>query len=179
MLYGLRDGSIERVIDRHAGSEREDAINLRDPDATTAAALERIRQVPFLGDFAEPLPRLTEPGAAGGKEGVERTFRRFSGLLGEQTDAVRLRFRVVDDGGENCWCIEAGPEGNRVTGDVGTRADVEVIVDDGTWAALAEARMSPLEAFGLGRMRVRGDVNVAWRVVRRLHRAAANGSEGR
>ncbi|WP_405827132.1 SCP2 sterol-binding domain-containing protein [Streptomyces sp. NBC_00105] len=154
-------------------------MNLRDPDAATAAALERVRQVPFLGDFAEPLPRLTEPGDAGGREGIEEAFGRFSGLLGAPTDAVRLRFRVVDDGREDCWCIEAGPEGNRVTGGVGTQADVEVIVDDVTWAALAEARMSPLEAFGLGRMRVRGDVDVAWRVVRRLHRAAANGSEGR
>jgi putative sterol carrier protein len=89
-------------------------------------------------------------------------------LLGAPSEALRVTFHLTDGGQD--YCVEAGPDGSAVSAAPSAPADVEVLVDDDTWALLADGALAPLEAFALGRMRVRGDINVARRFVRQLRR---------
>ncbi|HEX2294102.1 MAG TPA: SCP2 sterol-binding domain-containing protein, partial [Actinomycetota bacterium] len=74
------------------------------------------------------------------------------------------------------FVVHTGAEGSKVTSEVVGRPDVEVIVSAETWNEIAAGAISPLEAFGRGLMRVRGDVNVAWKVARKLGDKAAGSS---
>ena len=53
------------------------------------------------------------------------------------------------------------------------RPDLEIITDAETWTAIAEGKAAPLEAFGQGKVRVRGDIELARHFVRRVHRKTA------
>ena len=53
--------------------------------------------------------------------------------------------------------------------DADREASTEAITDEETWALLTSGRLSPLEAFALGRMRVRGDLRAASRLARQLY----------
>jgi hypothetical protein len=128
---------------------------------------ERLRDNPMLADFLSPLPRLTEPG----KEGdLGRTFERLGEIAGGSEVRARVHFRILEDDGETTrsWSLELGPAGHSVTPEPVHRPDLEVLVTEEAWRRLAEGTVSPLEAFGLGGMRVRGNVRVARRLVRLL-----------
>jgi putative sterol carrier protein len=78
-----------------------------------------------------------------------------------------VTFQVTGNEGWS-YCVEAGPDGGGATEHPTRPPDVTVLLDPATWTLLAEGRVSPLEAFGRGGMRVRGDIAVAWEFVRRL-----------
>jgi SCP-2 sterol transfer family len=141
---------------------------MSEPTDTTAVteALARMQQVPFLADFARPLPRL---GDAGGDD-VRSTFMRFGDLLGRLDEPVVVVFRLTDGGAPESWSVSAGPEGAQVGAEAAGTPDLEAILSRRTWQRMAGGELSPLEAFGRGELRVRGDVTIARTVVRRLRR---------
>jgi hypothetical protein len=128
---------------------------------------ERLRDDPVLADFLSPLPRLTEPGEEGD---LGRTFERLGELVGGSEVRARVHFRILEGDGETIrsWSLELGPDGYSVTTEPAHRPDLEVLVTEEAWRRLAEGTVSPLEAFGLGGMRVRGNIRVARRLVRLL-----------
>lgn len=46
--------------------------------------------------------------------------------------------------------------------------DLEVLTDEATWDAISRGKISPMEAFVTGRMRVRGDIRLAHRIAAKL-----------
>lgn len=130
--------------------------------ATAKTALARMHDVPFLGDFARPFPRLGADGTA-----LRPTFEQFGRHLGKPGKRVVVLFRLTGERGDETVAVTAGPDGSSV--DAGADApDLEVLLTEDTWRQIAGGRLSPLEAFGRGRLRVRGPIRTAHALVARL-----------
>jgi len=124
---------------------------------------ERHRQLPLFSDFSYPFPVLAaqgtdEPGAA---------FTRLRDLLGAQREPLSVIFRLTGDG-SGAWHVQVGPEGTEVSTAEADRPDAEIIMDTGIWSALATGSTTLLDAFGSGRVRLRGSLAAAQRFVRLL-----------
>jgi hypothetical protein len=142
-----------------------------DQDSIPPQLADRVRVDPVLADFLSPFPRLTDSE----KRDLGRTFERFGELIGGSEVRARVRFGVLQDDGEGetvrSWSLELGPKACAVSAERVHRPDLEVLVAEETWWRLAEGIFAPLEAFGRGEMRVRGDIRLARRLVQLLRRA--------
>jgi len=131
---------------------------------------ERLRGHPVLGDFLAPFPRLTDSA----EDDLGRTVDRLGELVGGSDVRGRVHVGVVhgagDSGAVRSWSLELGPDACTVSAHRTHRPDLEVLVAEETWRRLADGTLSPLEAFGRGDMRVRGDIALASRFVRLLRR---------
>jgi hypothetical protein len=130
-------------------------------------ALERARAEPVLGDFAVPLPKL----ARAGSTGIGASFEELAKVIGVSKETTTVTFRVTEPRKVHVWSLSSGPSGSRVTTGDPQPPDLEVLLDAETWKQIAAGALSPLEAFGRGKMRIRGDLNLARRIVRRIHRS--------
>ena len=135
--------------------------------------MDQIRKHPVLAEFCAPLPRLTESD----DPDLSRSISRFGELLRTHPRQVSLGFRITGDVARY-WRLFVDPAGFTTAeepaenGDV-AQPDIEVIVGEQTWRSLAEGGLSPMAALFAGQLRFRGDVALAWRVVRQLRRAGA------
>ncbi len=129
---------------------------------------------PLLEDFVAPFPDLLAQ--AGGD--LEASFAQVARLMGRGRRAAFIRFTISPAAGE------AAPDARLdtvrrfhlgvttqtcavIADDVG-RADLEILTTADIWAAIAAGRLSPLAAFGTGKLRVRGDIGLARQMARRL-----------
>lgn len=146
-------------------------------DVTEAAlpGLDRLRELPQLSDAAVPLPVLTPPG---GSKDPRAQVARLGELFGATSAPLSMALQITDGEQARPLFLDAGPEGTRVTDRPARKLDLEIILSAETWQELATGAVSPLEAFAGGRMRVRGDITVAQRVLRKLRRADTGNSEG-
>lgn len=145
-----------------------DAMTSGEESAAPTDFIERSRNVPYLADFAAPFPSFAQPGT----QDLDASFARLSGLLGAIDESLVVAFHITDDVHGRSWLVDVGPPGCQVTSvTTRPRADVEAILDAETWGLLASGGMSPLQAFGQGRMRVRGEIKLARRFVQALRRA--------
>jgi SCP-2 sterol transfer family len=142
-------------------------MSARKKTQTRARPARRIHGHPMLSDFHAPLPRLTEPG----EKNLGVTFARLAERIGSSPDAPSARFHISEGKHVTCWFLDAGPVGCRVTDSAEGPSDLEIFLDADTWRQMACGRLSPLEAFSHGRLRLRvsSDLDVARRFVRRLH----------
>jgi hypothetical protein len=112
---------------------------------------------------------------SGGRTGTQDTFHRLGELLATSKLHGTLRLRIPGGGAakEAVFSVRIGggktPPSTRVA-----KPSVELITTAETWAEMAGARLSPLEAFLRGQMRVRGDVELAQNMMKHVA-----GSEGR
>jgi hypothetical protein len=135
-------------------------------DGMSQQLAERLRDDPVLADFLSPFPRLAEP-----EQGdLARTFERLAETVGSSKVRGRVQFRVLEGDGETVrsWSLELGPDACLVITESAHRPDLDVLVEERTWWRLVGGDVSPLEAFAQGGMRVRGDIQVARRLVRQL-----------
>jgi hypothetical protein len=105
---------------------------------------------------------------------LDTGFRRLSERLGAVPWRSVLHFAIRDGGRSQSWSLQIGPDGAHVHSGRLEAPDVEVLTDAGTWREIVSGSLSPLSAFGGGRMRFLGDVKAARRVAGRL----AAGGEG-
>jgi putative sterol carrier protein len=68
------------------------------------------------------------------------------------------------------WCLAMTPSGCEVTETATERPDLEIVTDATSWADIASGKLAVLEAFGLGKVRVRGSIELARVIARRLQR---------
>jgi putative sterol carrier protein len=86
-----------------------------------------------------------------------------------------FQLRLLREGkmeGSSVSSVAIGPTKAK-RGRKASRPTVEVITTSDTWKEIASGRLAPHDAFLGGRMRVRGDVRTAQRIVKHL-----SGSEG-
>jgi len=153
--------------------ESGEAMSDRDETETAASIPQWVHRLPSLSDFYAPLPTLAEP-----TEDLDATFVRVAELLGASSTPLAVRVQISDgeDADVRSWVLDTGPTGCQVTSEATRPPDAEAILDTETWALIASGRMSPLEAFAQGRMRVRGDMQTARRIARQLYRRDASDS---
>jgi hypothetical protein len=129
---------------------------------------------PVLEDFVAPFPDLLAQ--AGGD--LEASFAQVARLMGRGRRAAFIRFTISPAAGQAA--PDTGPDTARrfqlgittqtctvIADDVG-RADLEILTTADVWTAIAAGRVSPLAAFGAGKLRVRGDIGLARQMARRL-----------
>ena len=124
------------------------------------------RSDPVLADFAEPLPQVPdlEKGDAG-----ER-MNALGRALHKITRGV-VRITLGPEEKARRWNIGLAPGGAKVAeGDAG-EPDLELITSEETWSEIIGGRLSPLDAFTGGRIRVLGDVELARLMFRALRRS--------
>jgi putative sterol carrier protein len=122
---------------------------------------------PLLADFFAPFPNLLGRDLAG-------SFERMAKLLGRWKKTARLQFTLSEGGRERSWNLALTPKNCKAMEGKVNRPNLEIITDAETWLQIAGRHLSPLEAFGQGKMRVRGDLTLARLIARRLREPAAS-----
>jgi putative sterol carrier protein len=122
----------------------------------------------FAGNaMLEPFTRRFEPLAstsADAGDGLEQVASRLGAA--RLTGVMQLTINEGGDGGDRCLIMS--PSGCEVLHDRAEHPDLEIILSADAWRRIATGVASPLEVFGSGLMRVRGDVRFARQVVRAL-----------
>jgi hypothetical protein len=115
---------------------------------------------------------------------VGQTFHRLADLLSESGEQATVRCTLLaptgagpgggdradlGGGGDRQWTLVPARRKYRVveSGAVPGPPDIELITREPTWWEIAEGRLSPLDAFTEGRLRVLGDADLAARLLRK------------
>lgn len=110
------------------------------------------------------LQKLTEPT----RPELATTFHRVAEILAKAPKArpLQLQFSILDDDTEEptAWTVAIDKDEGKAAQGPSKQADVEIITRAETWWEIAEGRLSPLEAFVTGHLRVRGNIELAKRV---------------
>ena len=135
-------------------------------DSAEQQASGRIQDSNFFSHFMTPFPRL----AQAGKRDVGQTFERLAELVGGSPLRARVHFGIVDgdtldSDAVRSWSLELGTDHCQVRVARTPDPDLELLLKEETWWQIADGALPPLEAFGKGAMRVRGDLRVALRFV--------------
>lgn len=121
---------------------------------------------PLLADFLAVPKRLDR-----GKADLATTFERMAAAVGKGARAALIRFAIRDGRTTRVWSLVMTADGCKVSEAKYARSDLEILTDAATWSSIAGGELSPLEAFGRGKLRVRGDIALARHVARKLQGA--------
>ena len=99
---------------------------------------------------------------------LDRIFQRMGDALGKSGERGRIQLRVIDDKGwlHRCLCVDS--TGCEVSPDFDENPDLEVIAQDKIAMQILKGTLSPVDAVLQGKMRVRGDIELAKRVLKQL-----------
>ena len=127
---------------------------------------KRFDGIPVLADFARPFPNLF----GDRKSAIEESFKQVATALSKSKRSATIQFTIDDGGKTRQWCVALSPSGAEAIETAVERPALEIITDAGTWSEIAAGRVAPLEAFGQGKVRVRGDIELAQLLARRVQR---------
>ncbi|HEU4456564.1 MAG TPA: SCP2 sterol-binding domain-containing protein [Longimicrobium sp.] len=129
---------------------------------------ERARQFeddPVLSEFARPFPDLL-----GDDDDIGGSFEQIARALGKSKRTGSIQVSVGEGRKTRRYGLAMTPGACEVTGEAIESPDLEIITDAKTWADIASGRVAPLEAFGSGKVRVLGSIEMARVLARRVHR---------
>ena len=116
------------------------------------------------------LQRLSAPTTSD----LGKTFDRAAEILTRSKEEATIQFRLVGET-PTCWTISLGGKGAKAVADKPvTKPDFEIITSTETWAQIADGALAPLRAFTQGKMRVRGDIELGEKLLKRLSKKHAN-----
>ena len=137
----------------------------RQPDAWAENA-QLFAADPVLSDFVRPFPDTLE----GKRSNLGASFKRMAEALAKTRHAGTIQFTIQDGRSTRRWCLTMSPDGSNVSESRVEKPDLEILTDAESWAEIASGDIAPLEAFGQGRVRVRGDIELARVLVKRMRR---------
>ena len=129
-------------------------------------ARRRVAEDPVLRDFASPFSDLQGSKRSDLAGGIGRLAKQLAGS--KRTGTVQLTLR--EGRKTRQWCLSLTPKDCMVDEAATDSPDLEILTDAETWTAIASGEVSPLDAFGSGRMRIRGDIELARVIARRARR---------
>ena len=100
--------------------------------------------------------------------GLGNTFEAMAKSLQDSGEKGSIQFRILRDDEHLYWCIELGSKANKVKTIKVEQPTLEIVTRADTWWQIAKSSLSPLDAFLQGKMRIRGDVDLGKRLLRRL-----------
>ena len=123
----------------------------------------------LLADFLQPFPNLL------GKKrtAIDESFKRIAEALDKSRRTGTIQFTIRDSRKTRRWCLTMTPEGCHKSEAETERPDLEILTDTETWTTIAEGKVALLETFGQGKVRVRGDIELARHFARRVQRKTA------
>lgn len=119
-----------------------------------------------LSDFASRFPNLLGQKRADVAGGFNKVAKALAGSKMTGT----IQFTLRDGRKTRRWCLTLTPGDCLVAEAATDNPDLEIITDASIWAAMAGGKVSPLEAFGSGQVRVRGDIKLARELAKRVKR---------
>jgi putative sterol carrier protein len=93
-------------------------------------------------------------------------MNRLADLLHSFGEQATVNIRLVGVSGTRIWHLKLEPEQTMAVEGAVENPALELIMRPTTWTEIATGSLSPLLAFGSGRMRVRGDVGLAKRLLK-------------
>jgi hypothetical protein len=108
--------------------------------------------------------RLTEQRS----ENIDQTFLRLAELLRDTGRVAILRCTILVADGRQHWTFDLQGRECRLHSDVSKVPDLELISREATFWEIADGRLSPLEAFTQGRLRILGDTELASHLLRHV-----------
>ena len=112
----------------------------------------------------EPFARRLEPLASTSSDGGD-SLEQLARHLGAARLTGVVQLTIDGGGGGRHSCLIMSPSGCEVLHDRADHPDLEIMVRADAWEQIASGIVSPLEVFGSGQMRVRGDIRLARSVV--------------
>jgi putative sterol carrier protein len=117
--------------------------------------------IPLLAELARPFSDLL-----GAKGPIENSFKQLAAALARSKRTGVIQFTIEGETVRR-WCVAISPTGCEATETATERPDLEIITDASSWSDIASGRVAPLEAFGTGKVRVRGNLELARLLARR------------
>lgn len=137
-----------------------------DSDVSRKQLARALASDPVLLDFLKPFPKLLPKDAKNPAEAFDRMAKKLAGTR----RAGVIQFRLTRGRRTKCWGLALSPKESRVIDAEVESPALELITDEKTWAAIAGGQLAPLEAFAGGKLRVRGDLELARSMVRRIRK---------
>ena len=102
------------------------------------------------------------------RDDLRESFQQMGQILLEAKERTRIHFRLLDAGKRVAWTLDVGAGKPTVQDKHVGKAKLEIVTRTGTWGDIAQGKLSPLEAFVEGKLRVRGDIAMAKRLLKHL-----------
>ncbi len=124
----------------------------------TGPAPTRARKVQFA-----KLKNLVEPG----EKDLGKAFTRLSETLRSSGELAEVQFDIVRGRTTHRWTVSLEPKAAAAAERASRRPDLRLLLRQETWQRIAEGELSPLDAFLSGELRIRGDTELAKRLLKR------------
>jgi putative sterol carrier protein len=102
------------------------------------------------------------------RDDLRESFQQMGQILLEAKERTRIHFRLLDSGKPIAWTLEVGSNKPTVQAKHVGKPKLEIVTRTETWSNIAQGKLSPLEAFVGGKLRVRGDITMAKRLLKHL-----------
>ena len=118
-------------------------------------------QDPLLADFARPFPNLL-----GSRRALGASFQRVAQALSRSKRTASVQFSLRSGKQTQFWTVSLTPKGAEVTSGSVEKPSLDIRTDTESWTEIASGKLSPLEAFGSGRLELLGSIELARLVAR-------------
>ena len=137
---------------------------MQDREDRFHSAIAQAAGEPSLADFTARWPILLR-----GKKGdPTQTLEEIGKRLSKSKRSALIRITLGDEAEGTSWSLSMKSGRYSVSRAATGKANLELITTPSTWSTLASGSMSPIEAFGRGLIRVRGDIGLARLLARRI-----------
>jgi putative sterol carrier protein len=133
-------------------------------DLLKGPAPTKVKRVTFA-----KLKKLVETG----EDDLEKSVSRLADVLKSSGEQAELQVDIVRGRTTKRWTVSLEPKSAAALEKAARRPDLWILVSQGTWQQIAEGALSPVDAFLSGELRIRGDTELA----RRLLKRAGDGGE--
>jgi hypothetical protein len=99
---------------------------------------------------------LTEPR----DEDLDQTFRRLADSVRNSGKTGKVQFTILAGDAARQWTLDLRKRDCGLQSKAVEMPDLEIITGEKTWWDIAEGRISPLDAFTQGRLRILGDTEL-------------------
>jgi putative sterol carrier protein len=103
-----------------------------------------------------------------GQHELKPPFDRLAKLLKSSGEVAEVQFDIIDGRTTHAWSFSLEQKTATASNKAVPHPDVRLIVSRRTWQEIAEGNMSPLGAFLSGKLRIRGDIELARRLYKRV-----------
>ena len=115
------------------------------------------------------LRRVIEPG----EKDLGKAFAALAEMLQSSGELAEAQFDIVRGRSRQHWTLSLEPKAASASGKAARRPDIKIMVTADTARQILAGELSPLDAFVSGNLRIRGDTELAKRLLKR----AADGGE--
>jgi putative sterol carrier protein len=114
-------------------------------------------------EFAK-LKKIAKPG----QPDLKPTLERLAKLLELSGEVAEVQLDIVEGRKIDVWNLSLERKTATASNKLARQPDVRIIVSRKTWQQIAEGDQSPIDAFLSGKLRIRGDTELASRLFKRV-----------